>query len=285
MLSWHLQGRLAPYLRSYHCLGTGMTLMEVHQPPGDMSDPQTDDFGFGWLLSPLDKGYVNLGAGAFRKLPTTNQLFVSPPAGNTILVDRPHALRFVTLPAARVLAFADEYGIAARDFGHLHTAAFEDSLSRQLLASLWTDAEAGSPTGRMFAEAATRAFLARLFALSSAPEPAQPRAGLAAWQLARVEEFALQNLSREIGLADLARTLNLSVPHFCRAFKVSTGETPFRWYMGLRLKRAAEHLVGTNLGTLEIALSVGLKSAAHFAVAFRGWAGCSPTEYRRRHRK
>jgi AraC family transcriptional regulator len=283
-LDWYSRGRLAPYVRSFHNMGTDMVLIEANQPAGDMSDPQTADFAFGLMMSPLDKGYVDLGAGAFRRLPTMGQMFVGAPTGNTVILDRPHPLRFLTLPATRVLAFADEYDIPARDFGGLHTSAFEDSLSRELLTTLWSDAEAGTPNGLMFAETATRTLLARLFALSSAKPRTEVRGGLAAWQLTRVEEFAQQNLAGEIGLADLSGTLGLSTAHFCRAFKVSTGQTPFRWFMGLRLRRAAELLVETNLSTLDIALAAGFKTAAHFAVAFSKRVGCAPTEYRRNHR-
>jgi AraC family transcriptional regulator len=58
--------------------------------------------------------------------------------------------------------------------------------------------------------------------------------GLAAWQLRRVTDHIQANIDASIDVAPLAEVSRLSTGHFCRAFKVTIGETPHNFLIRQR---------------------------------------------------
>ena len=85
-------------------------------------------------------------------------------------------------------------------------------------------------------------------------------------------------------LIELARLCNSSVFHFARSFSARVGRAPFRFQRGLRLQKAAELLVSTDLSVELIAGKVGIENATHFSRLFRRQCGLSPIEYRKQQR-
>ncbi|MDC0709358.1 helix-turn-helix transcriptional regulator [Stigmatella sp. ncwal1] len=86
-------------------------------------------------------------------------------------------------------------------------------------------------------------------------------------------------------LQDLARLTGLSQSQFGRAFKVSTGMTPFRWQTQLRLTRARELLRDGSLPLAQISLATGFAEQSHFTRVFQRWVGLSPGAWRREHQR
>ncbi|MBT3287033.1 MAG: helix-turn-helix transcriptional regulator [Victivallales bacterium] len=87
----------------------------------------------------------------------------------------------------------------------------------------------------------------------------------------------------ELRLSDVAATVGLSRAHLCRLFQRERRESPMRLLARLRLERAAELLTRTHLDIGEIAFAVGYGDRLYFSRVFHRFAGCSPTEYRRRY--
>jgi AraC family transcriptional regulator len=112
-----------------------------------------------------------------------------------------------------------------------------------------------------------------------------PKGALAPWQVARVTEYLQDHLADDVGLDELAALVGLSVYHFCRAFKVSTGLPPHRWRLARRMERAQELLTATALDITSIGAAVGYEDSAHFSNAFRRVVGCSPTVFRQQVRR
>ena len=90
-----------------------------------------------------------------------------------------------------------------------------------------------------------------------------------------------ENPARDFTLIELARLCNSSVFHFARSFSAATGFAPFRLQRTLRLQKARELLLETDLSVGDVAIAVGIDNLTHFSRLFREYFGCSPREYRR----
>jgi AraC family transcriptional regulator len=110
------------------------------------------------------------------------------------------------------------------------------------------------------------------------------RGGLSPAALHRVEALIDASLDRPLPLAALAARAGLSVAHFSRAFRVSTGETP-RAFVAARRIALAERLVREGDDTLAaIADAAGFSSQSRLTTAFRRATGFTPAAYRRARR-
>lgn len=108
----------------------------------------------------------------------------------------------------------------------------------------------------------------------------RPVGGLAPWQERRAKEIMEEMLSRDLSMAELAGACGLSVSHFQRAFRNSTGETPHQWRMKRRVERAKTLLEGRRFGLPEIALICGFADQSHLGRVFVRTVGRSPGAYR-----
>jgi transcriptional regulator of acetoin/glycerol metabolism len=110
------------------------------------------------------------------------------------------------------------------------------------------------------------------------------RAGISPSALQRVREHVDAHLSRRMGLIEMAAVAGVSVYHFARGFKRATGETPHDYLTRMRVERARDMLVRSELHLSEIALAVGFYDQSHLARHFRQVLGTSPGEFRSMHR-
>jgi AraC family transcriptional regulator len=278
----YTQGRFAPYVRERRLAGSAGYLLEAAQPAGDFSDPPTTDLILTVALSTAS-GEFDFGPGRFtRTIPSGQMVLTSPGVATTIVIDRPHLVRFLAIPAE----YLRPYLQVARDgdlfdFERLQVGGFENPFILDVVNRLWAEAERGDEVSRLFADGAILALTAEL--LREAARPALiARGGLAAWQLRRVVEYMRANLASDVSLGELAELVSLSPHHFCRAFKGSTGLSPHSWFTRCRIERAKE-MIGANpsVGLTEVALCVGFGSQSAFGTAFRRVTGTTPSAWRR----
>jgi transcriptional regulator of acetoin/glycerol metabolism len=113
--------------------------------------------------------------------------------------------------------------------------------------------------------------------------PAAPQAhgGLSSGTMRRVREYVDAHLSENIDLAMLAAVAGLSLHHFARQFKQSSGVTPHHYLTKKRVERAQEMLAQTGLSLSEIAYAAGFSDQSHLARHFRYMVGTTPREFRR----
>ncbi|MGU3390732.1 helix-turn-helix domain-containing protein [Sphingomonas sp. M1A8_2b] len=107
------------------------------------------------------------------------------------------------------------------------------------------------------------------------------KGGLAAWQLRNVVQHIDAYLGSTIGVAALADVARLSTGHFCRAFKVTTGETPHAFLIRQRIRRAQTLMLHTDDTLSHIAYACGLTDQAHLTRLFRRVVGTTPLIWRR----
>jgi transcriptional regulator of acetoin/glycerol metabolism len=112
-----------------------------------------------------------------------------------------------------------------------------------------------------------------------APHP-PIRGGLPPGAMRRVREHVEQHLSESMDLAELASIAGLSLYHFARAFKQSTGVTPHHYLVRRRIERAREMLARSDLPLSEIALAAGFSDQSHLGRLFRQMLGITPGQFR-----
>ena len=99
-------------------------------------------------------------------------------------------------------------------------------------------------------------------------------------RLAQVVARMEANIEEPVSPARLASEAGMSPRQLERLFARYLGRSPKRYYMEIRLERARNLLLQTEMSVMEIALACGFASAAHFSKCYRGTYGSTP--YRQR---
>ena len=94
-----------------------------------------------------------------------------------------------------------------------------------------------------------------------------------------------EDLSRNVDIEVLARSVNLSSSRLRHLFKDETGLTPAQYLKRLRLERARELIDGSFLRLKEVMPKVGISDESHFVKDFKKEHGLPPIKYRHRHRR
>jgi AraC-like DNA-binding protein len=105
--------------------------------------------------------------------------------------------------------------------------------------------------------------------------------GLAPWQLRRAKEMLLADISDNLPLSAVAAACRLSMSHFARAFRVSTGIPPHRWLITERIKSARGLLAQSETPLARIATMCGFADQSHFSRVFAQVNGTTPRMWRR----
>jgi AraC family transcriptional regulator len=107
-----------------------------------------------------------------------------------------------------------------------------------------------------------------------------PRGGFAAWRSRRLAAHVDANLSGKIVIKDLAASIDMSVGHFCRAFKRTFGMPARIWIRQRRIELAQGLMLTTGASLSEIALTCGMSDQSHFTRSFRRIVGETPSSWR-----
>ena len=82
-------------------------------------------------------------------------------------------------------------------------------------------------------------------------------------------------------MRQIASEFGLSVSHFSRAFRISTGQPPHQWLLRQRVEAAKQLMTVRDLALAEIAISAGFANQSHFTRVFSAVVGVSPAAWRR----
>lgn len=82
-------------------------------------------------------------------------------------------------------------------------------------------------------------------------------------------------------VAEVAALCGLSRGHFIRAFRMSVGETPYRWSRLLRIAAAQAALLNSDAAIADIAAQCGFSDQSHLTRVFSAELGVSPALLRR----
>jgi AraC family transcriptional regulator len=95
-----------------------------------------------------------------------------------------------------------------------------------------------------------------------------------------IDEFIHAHIFEEIYLHDLADLCGLSVRHFSRMFKLTTGVTVANYVAGKRLAVAQDMLRDTKMPIKLVASRVGFSNVSNFTTAFKRMSGVTPSTFR-----
>jgi AraC family transcriptional regulator len=120
-----------------------------------------------------------------------------------------------------------------------------------------------------------------LLAQRMAPTAAVARNGLPRWRLQRVVSYIQEHVGDAISLADMASAAGMSAMHFAAQFRAATGLRPHHYLLQCRIQQAKLLLMDTTRSLIDIAISVGFRTQAHFTTVFKNFEYTTPMQWRR----
>ncbi len=185
------------------------------------------------------------------------------------------------VPRATLSALND--GARAADLVIRPGEVLGDPVVRGLAAALEGAFSAPERTNSLFLDHVGWAFAAHCVTNFMEPQRAIriPNGQLSARQERLAKDMIAAQLDGAITVADLAAACGLSIAHFARAFRRSTGVPPHRWLMLRRIDRARHLLLTTKASLTDIALECGFNDQGHLTHAFTRNVGAPPGAWRR----
>lgn len=96
----------------------------------------------------------------------------------------------------------------------------------------------------------------------------------------KVVEFINDNYSENHTIQYYANICNMERKYFITVFKKYTGESPQRYRTKLRIEKAKELLVNSDINNENIAYAVGYSDPLYFSRVFKKYTGVSPRVFR-----
>jgi AraC-like DNA-binding protein len=97
----------------------------------------------------------------------------------------------------------------------------------------------------------------------------------------RIKDYLESHYAEDITLDDLAVNIGYSKNYLCRIFREITGDTINSYLTNVRINKAVELLVGTEIDVAGISSMAGYNNVFHFIKTFKKVVGVSPGNYRR----
>ena len=99
-----------------------------------------------------------------------------------------------------------------------------------------------------------------------------------------LRDHIYENLNGPITVDDLATLVGFTSHHLLVAFRSAFGTTPAQYLIDQRIRKSQWLLLHTSKEITSIAMDTGFASHSHLSTAFKNRVGCSPSEFRTRHK-
>jgi transcriptional regulator GlxA family with amidase domain len=109
------------------------------------------------------------------------------------------------------------------------------------------------------------------------------RIGVRHPKLSRVIQMMEKNIEEPISPATLAKDVGMSTRQLERLFRRYLSRSPKRYYMELRLQKARNLLMQTDMSVINVALACGFASPSHFSKCYRSHYDTTPYRERGTH--
>lgn len=97
----------------------------------------------------------------------------------------------------------------------------------------------------------------------------------------RITSFIDKDFAQDISLKKLSTAFNINAAYLGQLFKNETGEMFSNYLNKVRIEKAKEMLISTNLNLNDISARVGYANVTYFYSIFRKYTGENPTKYKR----
>ena len=97
----------------------------------------------------------------------------------------------------------------------------------------------------------------------------------------QIIDFLSDHFSSSLTLDDIAASIGMSKNYLCNAFKKDTGTTILDCLNNIRIRKAAELIVYSDLSLAQVSEMCGFVSTSHFNRVFAHYTGIPPGQYRR----
>lgn len=159
----------------------------------------------------------------------------------------------------------------------------QDSFIQRLGSALLSVDEIGGICSRLYADSLSLTIVTRVLTLygETPSVPVRRTEALPKWRLKRAIDFIEAHANTRISLADIADAVGLSRMHFAAQFRKATGYRPHEFVLRRRIDRAKDILATSDFTLVDVALTLGFSSQAHFTSTFRRFTGSTPYQWRR----
>ncbi len=94
------------------------------------------------------------------------------------------------------------------------------------------------------------------------------------------KKYISENFSSDISLDDVSRIVNISPYYFSKLFKEATGENFIEYLTNIRIEKAKDLLLNSDMSMKEICAMCGYQDPNYFSRTFKKNVGFTPTEFK-----
>lgn len=229
---------------------------------------------------------IDVTAGQMHFFLGEEELYLNP--GDMVLVHRGKMHRFSNEGTQAVcfheIKFTAQGQVLPRFLQSVDAGVIRDSFARQLVAQL----AAEFAQNRSLKDEAAQAVLSALVLYLTAPARSQDRQTPGVIDITgynklskRVIAFLTAHYPENLSLDDISAGVGVTKNYLCNAFKLNTGITIVDCLNMIRIRKAAEQIVYSDLPLTEVAQMCGYVSASHFNRVFMRYVGMPPGQCRR----
>jgi AraC family transcriptional regulator len=153
-----------------------------------------------------------------------------------------------------------------------------DPTLHHIALALRAGVQTGAARDRMYGEALSTALAVHLLREYGAAVlgPKRQYGGLPREKLVRAVEYIQDQLDTDLTVSGIAQAVGISPDHFTRLFKESTGQSPYRYVVEARVRKAKELLTTGKFTISEAAYHVGFVDQSHLTRHFKRIFGLPP---------
>ncbi len=180
-------------------------------------------------------------------------------------------------------AVAELYGCDVSQAEIVPRFAMVDPLLEQLAIAITTALWDGTVEDGLYVDTLAQTIavhLARVHSTRSRPISTPPMASIGGARIKRVIEYIEEHLDGDLRLEAMAAEVGVNPVYFARSFREAIGQSPHRYVLQRRVKRAKELLRDTEMSVVNVALASGFSSQSHLSHWFQRYVGVSPAAYR-----